>query len=353
MGLCPARHREARVNVGMRRIGLAVIVLVAVGAAWSGLWFFAQREAGRRIDAWIDAEATQGRMWTCPGRTITGYPLALVVTCRQPVFVGQALGQGVRGSLAGLTAAASLLHPRSLALDLTSPFTYRTADARVDVTGAWSALHSTLFGLPAIRALALRGSDVGVEGRFGGDDREGGHAAAIDATFTLATGGVDPTLDFTVTVGAVAVPPLDALLGGATPADVALSGRLDQARTEDARSPEELMERWRLAGGHVDLASSHLTRGGSQVSATGSLRLDDAHRPQGRLDARFVGMEPILAHYGISGNLAGVGSLLGSLFGGHAHEPTEPGTLALPINLTNGRVAVGPIRTPIPLPPLY
>ena len=39
------------------------------------------------------------------------------------------------------------------------------------------------------------------------------------------------------------------------PADVALSGRLDQARADDARSPEEVMERWRLAGGHVDLAT--------------------------------------------------------------------------------------------------
>ena len=114
------------------------------------------------------------------------------------------------------------------------------------------------------------------------------------------------------------------------------------------------MERWRRAGGHVDLATARLMRGVSQVSATGSLRLDDAHRPQGRLDARFVGMESILARFGISGNLAGVGSLLGSLFGDHhAAARAEPGTLALPINLTNGRVAVGPIRTSIPLPPLY
>ena len=330
-----------------------VLALVAIWAAWSGLWILAQREAGRRIDAWIDAEATQGRVWTCPGRTITGYPLALVLSCRHPVFAGEALGQGVRGSLAGLTVVASLLHPRGLALDLAAPFPYATADARGDVTGTWTTLRSTLSGLPTIHALTLRGSDVGVKGRFGEGDRQGGRAAALDATFALASEGADPTLDFTVAVDAVAVPPLDALLGGTTPADVVLGGRLDQARTEDARSPEELMERWRLAGGHIDLAVSRLTRGASQVSATGSLRLDDAHRPQGRLDARFVGMEPILARYGIGGNLAGVGALLGNLFGGHARAPIEPGTLALPINLTNGRLAVGPIRTPIALPPLY
>ncbi len=337
----------------MRRIGLAVSLLVLVGAAWSGLWIFVEREAARWVDAWIGAEATQGRVWTCPQRTITGYPFALVLSCRDPVFAGQALGQGVRGSLAALTVTASLFHPRGLTLDLLAPFAYRTADARVDVTGAWTALHATLSGSPAIRALTLRGSDVGVDGRFGQGDRQGGRAASLDATFTLAPDGADPTLDFAITVGAMAVPPIDALLGGATPADVALGGRLDQARADDARSPEELMERWRRAGGHVDFATARLTRGVSQVSATGSLRLDDAHRPQGRLDARFVGMEPILARFGIGGNLVGVGSLLGSLFGGHAAARTEPGTLALPINLTNGRVAVGPIRTSLQLPPLY
>ena len=349
--------------MGMRRIGLAGFLLVLVGAAWSGLWVFAEREAGRRVDAWIVTEAAQGRVWICPERAITGYPVALVLSCHNPVFTGQtstgqtstghAPGQGVRGSLAALTIEASLLHPRSLALDLVAPFTYRTADARVDVTGAGTALHATLSGLPAIRAVTLRGSDVSVDGRFGQADRQGGRAAALDATFTSAPDQADPTLDFAVALGAMAVPPLDALLGGTTPADVTFSGRLDQARADDARSPEEVMERWRCAGGHVDLVTSRLTRGPSQVIASGPLRLDDAHRPQGRLDARFVGMEPILARYGISGNLAGVGSLLGSLFGGHAQARTEPGTLALPINLTNGRVAVGPIRTPIPLPPLY
>ena len=336
----------------MRGIGLAAFLVLLIGAAWTGAWFFAAREAGRQVDSWIGAEAVQGRIWTCPDRTISGYPIALVLSCHHPLFTGQALGQGVQGSLAALTAEAALFHPRSLKLDLAAPFAYRTSDARADVTGTWTSLHVTLVGLPTVRTVTMRGSDAAVDGQFGQGGHQGGHAAALDARFTLAADQPDPTLDFAVTIGAMVMPPLDALLGGTMPADVALSGRLDQARADDARSPEEAMERWRLAGGHVDLDASRVTRGPSQITATGVLRLDEAHRPQGRLDAQFVGLEPILSRYGISGNLAGVSSLLGSLFGGHA-QPRTPGALALPINLTNGRVAVGPIRTPIAVPPLY
>ncbi len=336
----------------MRGIGLAASLLLLIGAAWTGAWFFAVREAGRQVDSWIGTEAAQGRVWTCPDRTITGYPVALVLSCHHPLFTGQAQGQGVQGSLAALTAAASLFHPRSIVLDLVAPFAYRTSNARADVTGTWMSLRVTLPGLPTIRTLTMRGSDVSIDGRFGQGGHQGGHAGTLDARFTLAPDQPDPTLDFTVTLGAMAMPPLDALLGGTTPADVALSGRLDQARADDARSPEEVMEGWRLAGGHVELDASRLTRGASQVTATGALRLDEAHRPQGRLDAQFTGMEPILNRYGISGNLAGVGSLLGSLFGGRAQART-PGVLALPIKLANGWIAVGPIRTPVPLPPLY
>ena len=346
-------HGMARNGIGMRRIGIAASLLLLIAAAWTGLWFLAAREAGRQVDAWMDAEATMGRVLTCPDRTITGYPVALVVSCRHPLFAGESQGQGVRGSLAALTAEASLLHPRSLTLDLVAPFSYRTPDGPVDVTGTWTALRVVLVGVPTVGAMMVRGSDVAVDGQFGEGGHQGGRAAALDGTFTLAPDRADPALDFVVSVGAAPVPLLDALLGGTAPVDVALTGRLDKARADGARSPEEAMEAWRRAGGHIDLDASRLTRGVSQVTATGSLRLDDAHRPQGRLDAQVVGMEPILRRYGISGDLAGVTSLIGSLFGGRAQALTQPGALALPISLANGHVAVGPIRTPIMLPPLY
>ena len=341
-------------NGGMRRIVLAASLLATIGAAWAGLWFAAARAAGHGVDAWIDAEAGRGRVWTCPERTITGFPFAVVLTCRHPLFTGRALGQGVQGSLDALRAEASILHPRSIAVDLTAPFAYRTSDAQVDVTGTWTSLHADLLGLPDVRTLRLRGGDVAVDGQFGPQGRHGGRAGTLDAAFTMAPGQADPTLDFALSLGAMPLAPLDELLGGSTLADVILGGRLDRARLDDdARSPEEIMEAWRRAGGRLDLSEARLTRGSSQADASGALTLDEAHRPQGRLATRLVGVEPILARYGIGGNLAAAGSLLTSLFGGGGKPASPPGSISLPVDLRNGRVAIGPIRTQIAVPPLY
>ncbi len=337
----------------MRAIILLGSLLVIVGAAWTTLWFIAAHEAGHRIEARIDDEAEQGRVWTCPGRTIAGFPFALVVTCRHPLFAGRAFGEQVQGSLAALRVETSLMHPRSLALDLTAPFTYRTSDAQVDVTGAWTSLHAELLGLPDLRTLRLQGREVVVDGQFGPQGRQDGRVGALDAAFTISPDRADPTLDFTVKLDAVPLAALDALLGGSAPADVGLKGQLNRAHVEDARSPEEVIDAWRRAGGRLELSEASLTRGASRASAVGTLTLDDSHRPQGRLETTFTGAEPILARYGIGGNLAAAGSLLSSLFGGHKQVASPPGSINLPVNLRDGRLAIGPVRTQIALPPVY
>ena len=149
------------------------------------------------------------------------------------------------------------------------------------------------------------------------------------------------------------MPSLDELLGGTAPVEASLSGRLDRATAGDAQTPEQAMERWRLAGGRVDVDGFAMARAGAKMTATGAVRLDDRHRPKGKLDAEFFGLEPILERYGIGGDLAAMGSLIGALLGGGPHKTQTPGALALPITLANGRVAVGPVTTGIKLTPLY
>jgi hypothetical protein len=337
----------------MRKTGFAVLILVLIAAGWSGLWLWGANEAGHRVDGWIKAEAVQGRIWTCPNRTLSGYPIAMAVTCSDPTFSGMALGQSVEGTVAEVKAEASLLHPRIIAISLRPPFAYKSADGQVDVHGTWTALDLAFGALPDIRTLVLAGRDVAVGGRLGQAGSQSGRATLLETQFTMTPDAADPLLDFDIAIGGMAMPPLDALLGGTQPIDATLKGRLDHADPAQARSPEEAMDLWRRSGGRVDLAASRLDRGASSVSASGTLGLDEAHRPQGRLDAQFVGLGPILSRYGISGNFAAAGALLSSLFGGGKHQDATPGALSLPVSLQNGRVGVGPIRTQIAIPPLY
>jgi len=63
-------------------------------------------------------------------------------------------------------------------------------------------------------------------------------------------------------------------------------------------------------------------------------------------------MEPFLKKMGIrSGSMAIEAMLRGMLAPGKQDAPAS--AQAIPLNLRNGRVHLGPIRTPIVVPPLY
>ena len=336
------------------RVAWTVLFLVILASGWTAAWFYAAYAAGRGFDDWQRTEAAQGRIWTCPNRSIGGFPVAIAIDCSDATFSGQAMGQGVEGTVAHVTAGVSLAHPRSVAVNLTSPFAYKTSDGQTIVSATWSHLDLALASLPNPSAAALHGSDVMLQGVFGASGQQSGKAARLDTTFALAGDATDPVVDFSIAIAGTDVPPLDDLLGGTDTVAVDLAGRVHHAIASDARTPEEMLEHWRKAGGTLDLASSQATRAASKVMASGVLKLDDAHRPQGRLDAQFFGLEPVLQRFGISGNLVGAGNLLSTLFGGSRKAPpTQPGALALPISFQQGRLAIGPIRTQVVVPPLY
>ena len=338
----------------MRKAVGFLVTLVTFAAVWSAAWFAASIYAGRQVDGFIVAEAGRGRDWTCHDRHVGGYPLALVVSCRDATYAGQALGRRVDGQVAGIAATLSVTDVRRVAISLSPPFSYRTSDGQTDIEGTWESLFVDLSSLPDPRTLTLRGSDLVVHGRFPGQGETGSRIATFAARFVASPPRPDRTLDFTVAMTGTPMPILDDLIGGTAPVDAAFAGRLDHADMGEARTPGEAMEHWRESGGTVALSDLRVSRGSASVTAGGVIGLDDAHRLRGKLDASFVGLEPILARYGISGDVAALGSLLGTFFGGgRSARPAAPGTLALPISLGNGRLSLGPITTSVALAPLY
>jgi hypothetical protein len=341
----------------MRVLGVLLVLAVLVGGAWTTFWFYAAGETGRTLDAWMAQEQTQGRRWDCSRRAVAGFPLALEVTCDLPRFAGVVLGEQAAGSLAGLTMKAALTNPSRASFTLASPLAYRTVDGQTDFTITWSRMRVDLDGLTTeVDAAAISGGDIAVQGRFGATGTQSGRAAKGDVTLGAAPGTADPAVDFNIAFAGAGVPLLDSLLGGVQPADLVLAGRLTHADVEDAESAPALIERWRQRGGNITFAAAQLARGVSRVDASGPLHLDGAHRIEGKLDASFTGAGPILRRYGINPNLAAAGSILNSLFGKHdagAKPAGGPDAIQLPIIFRNGRLGVGPVLTPVALPPLY
>ena len=46
-------------------IALPLAIVVALGAAWTALWFYAAGEAEKRLNDWQDQQAKGGRVFTC------------------------------------------------------------------------------------------------------------------------------------------------------------------------------------------------------------------------------------------------------------------------------------------------
>lgn len=339
----------------MRKAITSTVLLILFVVVWSAAWFAASIYAGRQVDGFIVAEARQGREWACPDRHLSGYPFALVVSCRDATYDAQGGGQRIDGQVAGLTATVSLMRPRHVLIELVPPFSYHTSDNQTQVGGTWAGLTLDFSPLTDPRMLDLEGTGIDVHGRFPGREEVGGRAATLATRFTVSKPQADPVVDFVVAVTGTPMPILDDLVGGgSSPIDAILTGRLDQTDIGKARTPEEAMENWRAAGGTLSLSNLVVHRGGASVTASGKLGLDQQHRLEGRLDASFVGLEPILARYGISGNVAVLGSLIGTLFGGgQSKQPAAPGALGLPISFGNGHLGIGPITTGVTLSPLY
>jgi hypothetical protein len=149
------------------------------------------------------------------------------------------------------------------------------------------------------------------------------------------------------------IPALDALLGGAEPANLQLDVTATRAHGVRGRPIAEEVERWREADGRLKVLLLSLAKGPRRLEARGELRLDEMRRPAGELAVAAAGIEGLIG--------AATGSRLGgSLFGGPSGPapPSAPAGQNLvplpPLRLENGRLALGPFVLPnVRLPPLY
>ena len=343
---------------GRRRPGAAVLVpLLSVAIlvlGWTVLWGFARQQAGAALDGWIAAEAAHGRSWTCPDRTIDGYPFRIAVACRGVTFAGAVDGSPGEGRLAGLTARAWLYEPSAVYIVLDGPMALTTADGRADFTLAWDRFGAKLRGIFGDRRRAEivgEGFTLTRPGAAGTTARR----IALRAGPALAAAAGEMAADadaVDVAISGLAAPLLDGVTGETATTDATLSGTVTRAFGDLPDFGPATVERWRRAGGRLDVANLALAKGPLSLGAAGTLGLDELHRLQGRLDARLGGFEPLAKRFGISLGAVQVGGLLADLLGTKP-AAAAPGTVSMPIGFADGRVSVGPFKTGLRLVPLY
>ncbi|MFE1598612.1 DUF2125 domain-containing protein [Methylobacterium sp. ID0610] len=348
------------------------ILLLVVAALWSAGWFWLRGRAGEEIDRWIAREAQAGRQWTCADRSIAGYPFRLELRCAALRFARS----DVRFAAGPVVAVAQIYQPRHVIFEAAGPFHVEQEGKVGDVT--WrlveGSLHLTGAGFQRASVVAddLRGRISGVALTEG---------AAEPIAFTTRhfelharpTPGrfeADGAVDLSSRITQATLPLLDPLLGGPEPADVALDATVTRAAGIRTRPIAEELERWRAAGGTVELTRLAAEKGRSRLQAQGSLALDEAHRLAGQLEVRTAGLDAVIAPLvseQLGGRIGGanaalIGNLVGQLLGGGGRRreaaPAQTDEAALkplpPVRLGGGKVAVGPFVIPsVRLDPLY
>ena len=135
-----------------RALPTLLAALLFLFAIWSVLWLFLQNRANAAVDGWLAAEAAHGRQWTCPGRSLGGYPIALALHCGKPTFRGEVAGRTSDGALEAVDAEIRLDRPRRLVIVARGPMNLRSEADDYDFAASWADLLVTIDNVGSLGA---------------------------------------------------------------------------------------------------------------------------------------------------------------------------------------------------------
>lgn len=333
------------------------VLLALVVAGWSAAWAVIRDRAVGGIDTWLAREAARGRQWTCADRTVGGYPFRIEARCASLSL--QRPGSNV--AFGAVTAVAQVYRPRHVIIQAAGPLS--AGDGRIGVEGTWRLLQASVrtAGDGFQRAsLVVDEPSVRVSGAPAGDlaVSAGRLETHLRPSPTRAGEGA---YDWTLGLAGLALPALDYLIGGTEPADLTLQVTATEARDVRARPWAEELERWRQAGGRLEVTGLALAKGARRIEGAGQFGLDEAHRPQGRAELAAIGLEGLIGTF-VGARQGATAALLGALIGRPASpDPAPPASAGKsglkplpPVRLEGGRVQIGPLALPgVRLAPLY
>lgn len=338
-----------------RKARLPVLLLglvVALAAIWSAVWYAGLLLTRHHLNQWMSTEAERGRTWTCGEQSAFGFPFTLGIACKDVKVSGTHAGKVFAATLPSLIARAEAQAPRTLLLDAKAPFNVEIEGQQSAIT--WQGLRTEMqFGAGGPVAARLTGDKLAFTGKSLMPD---GEVESIDHVSLDIGRAHDVTADqnaydITFQLAGVISPALESFIANGQTARLDGKGRLSQFQPFGPRTLEDRLEEFRLLGGTFVINTLRFAKGDTTAEASGRLAIDDSHRLTGEIDARFAGIEPLLARFGIPTGLTAIESLMRRR--SPASEAPQPAGLRLPVSLRNGGVYVGPVRAPLRLHPLY
>lgn len=335
----------------MRRSAIIFALLAVVGIAWSMVWHVIAQRTERVIDTWVAEERMRDRNWTCASRRTAGFPFALKIECAAPVFTSQA-GPLRSAEASRVMATAGILSPSEIAFSVHGPL--KVVSMNGSATLYWDVLDGAVYAAGGSPDVSVHARDLRI-GEASGEAAEwlGSFVQEVRArvrrTPDRAPRADAQTISFTLT--GARLPPVDSFFGNKEALSGSLSATILNAGVATTGAFAQRLERWSAADGRLQVNSLVAEKGDSRIEASGDLTVDDRRRPAGQLSLRMNGLQPILARF----KLPAAPLAIEGLLRGSGNRPGGASLLenrTIPVELRGGRVYIGPIRTPISIPPL-
>lgn len=299
--VAPPTHDQEPLPVGRVsrwKLFVPVGALAALFGALAVFWFWSISTADRQIDAWIAREAGLGRVWTCPDRSMGGFPFRIEVRCLKPRFTRT--DSPLKGELDGITAVAQIYQPTLMIIEADGPL--KLEDRGAVYALDWKLLRASLRGRPGERLdrLSIDGSDLVLNWT----DTTGmaRKAAASRAEFHIRRDSERPAADHAYEIATslvgFALPALDSVTGGTGQTAVNFLGVLTHADPFAGHGLQNELERWRVAGGQLFIRDLSISKDASRLSIQGALALDDRAQPQGMVDINMTGLDTAMKSLG-------------------------------------------------------
>jgi hypothetical protein len=315
--------------------------LIVLAVAWSGLWYFAASRAEAVISAWIEQEASAGRVYGCTSRTIGGYPFRIELRCTEPVMELTSLQRPRVVKARDLVALAQVYQPGLIVAEITGPVSIADAGGPAIMQANWRLAQASLQAAGrrperlsvVLQNVRLEQVDSGTAEMMNSADRVELHIRRP------ADGGENAPIDFAALVagGVIAGGPL-----GGRPINAETSGVL-RGLAEFKRQPMSArLREWQMAGGRLELTRLRVQQGEAVAVAAGEVGLSVSGRPDGTINITMAGFDQVVRDLVRGGGMQ-LGVIAGLTFLGRPAEIDGRRAVSVPFRIKDGSMSLGPI----------
>jgi hypothetical protein len=274
--------------------------LIVVAVAWTALWFRASHVTQETLQGWFERESRTGRIYSCGSADVTGFPFRIDVRCSPASMEWHSERPTVFVQTKGMVVSGQVYNPTLLTSEFEGPLTLADGLGRPAFIANWSAMSTSVRGVPISPERVSIGIDRPSFERVTASGNEklfDARRAEVNGRIVQGSATDNPVIDLVLKLDNATAPTINPLTAKKFDADITFT-----LRGLKDFSPRPWAERFRemhALGGRIDITHARAQQGESIALATGSLELTKTGHLEGQLLITVAGLDRLLPAFGL------------------------------------------------------